>query len=172
MCTLRLAKLLILFVALTSATAFGQQPVIKDTLLDHFAGRWVLQGTIAGSQTTHDVDAEWVLENQYIRLHEVSRERNSEGKPVCEAMVFVAWERASARYVCIWLDNTGVTSPGSIGTAKRSGDELPFLFQTKEGAFHTTFAYLSRTDSWEWRMDDEQNGALQPFARLTLTRQK
>jgi hypothetical protein len=30
-------------------------------LLDHLAGQWILQGTIAGKRTTHDVQVEWVL---------------------------------------------------------------------------------------------------------------
>ncbi len=29
-----------------------------DPLLDHMTGQWVLQGTIAGKQTTHDITAD------------------------------------------------------------------------------------------------------------------
>jgi len=36
--------------------------------------------------------------------------------------------------------------------------------------FHTTFAYDRAAGSWEWRMDGEANGKLEPFARLRLTR--
>lgn len=36
--------------------------------------------------------------------------------------------------------------------------------------FHTTFAYNKESDSWEWRMDGEENGTLRPFARVKLTR--
>ena len=56
-------------------------------LLDHFAGQWVLQGTIAGKQTTHNVQADWVLKREYLRLHEVSREKDAKGDPAYEAMV-------------------------------------------------------------------------------------
>ena len=169
----RLVKALFFFLALpllTGAAAFGQQAGSQDTLLDRLTGKWLLQGTIEGQQTTHDINAKWVLGHQYVRIREVSRDRNSEGKPAYEAIVFVGWEPKTGRYACVWLDNTGVTSEGSIGEAQRNGDELPFLFQTKEGAFHTTFAYLSKSDSWEWRADGEKKGALQPFARLTMTR--
>ena len=32
-----------------------------EHLLDHLTGKWVLTGTSGGSETTHDVDAEWIL---------------------------------------------------------------------------------------------------------------
>jgi hypothetical protein len=36
--------------------------------------------------------------------------------------------------------------------------------------FHTTFVYDSDADTWQWLMDSEENGKLQPFARVKLTR--
>src|SRR5579872_4632366 len=49
------------FLTIGVGLAFGQQPTFHDPLLDHLAGNWVLQGTIAGKETTHDVEAAWVL---------------------------------------------------------------------------------------------------------------
>jgi hypothetical protein len=57
-----------------------------------------------------------------------------------------------------------------MGYAKRSGDEIPFLFKDKDSIFHTVFAYNSKAETWEWRMNSEEKGALQPFARVKLTR--
>ena len=51
----------------------AQQPAAMNAqvqLLDHLAGNWVLQGTIAGKPTTHDVQAEWVLNREYLLLRE------------------------------------------------------------------------------------------------------
>jgi hypothetical protein len=46
------------------------------------------------------------------------------------------------------------------------------VFSIPDGsAFHTTFAYDRATDSWQWRMDAEQKGELQPFARVKLVRE-
>ena len=36
--------------------------------------------------------------------------------------------------------------------------------------FHTTFLYDRNTDTWQWIMDGEENGKLQPFARVKLTK--
>ncbi|MDD5563692.1 MAG: hypothetical protein PHQ91_08250 [Thermoanaerobaculaceae bacterium] len=160
-------------VLLLTAPASAQAPSFRDQLLDRLIGSWVLHGTIAGKETTHDVVAEWVLAHQYVRLHEVSRERNGRGQAEYEALVFLGWDRPSSRYACLWLDSTGGggLSAQAIAYAARRGDEIPFLFKAADGSlFHTTFAYSRSTDSWTWVMDGEEGGKLQPFARVTLKR--
>jgi hypothetical protein len=39
-------------------------------------GHWVMTGTIRRQPTTHDVDAEWVLKREYLRIQEVSRDND------------------------------------------------------------------------------------------------
>jgi len=158
--------------ALVSFSASAQQP-FQDPLLDRLIGKWVLQGTIGGAATTHDIESEWVLGHQYVRLHEVSREKNADGQAAYEAIVFIGWDQPSGTYACLWLDSTGgggISAP-AIGHAQRSGDDMAFTFKVKDGtSFHTTFAYSRSTDSWQWSMDGEEGGKLQPFARVGLTR--
>ncbi len=58
-----------------------------------------------------------------------------------------------------------------IGRGAASGDSIPFLFRyTATTSFHTTFVYDRARDSWQWHMDNDSAGVLQPFARVTLTR--
>ena len=78
---LKLAVLSITLALTGVLPARAQQPAFQDALLDRLAGRWVLTGTIAGKPTTHDVVAEWVMEDQYLRIHEVSRELNPKSEP-------------------------------------------------------------------------------------------
>jgi hypothetical protein len=159
--------------ALVSFSASAQQPPFQDPLLDHMIGKWVLRGTIGGSETTHDIDAQWVLDHQYVRLHEVSREKNAEGRAAYEAIVFIGWDKSSSRYACLWLDSTGGggISARAIAYAKRNGDEIAFLFNGGDGSiFHTTFVYDKGSDTWQWLMDGEEGGKLEPFARVELTR--
>lgn len=146
-----------------SNASFAAPP---DPLLDHMTGHWVLTGTIAGQQTTHDVDAEWILQNRYVRLHEVSRETDASGKPRYEAEVLIGYDAPKQRYACFWFDITGVAAPGSGAVTERVGDTLPFVFKT-EGD-HATFAYQAASDTWTWTIDGEQGGKLVPFARVTL----
>ena len=156
---------------LAAVPARADQPPRDDPLLDHLVGTWVLRGTIAGQSTTHDVVSKWVLGHQYVRLVEVSREKGAKGRPAYEAEVFVGWDQAAGEYACLWLDSTGGDglAPQSIARAKRDGDRLAFLFKDAGGgAFHTTFTYDKTAGTWDWTMDAEQDGKLQPFARVTL----
>jgi hypothetical protein len=158
---------------LLSISVSARPSTFQDPLLDHLTGKWVLRGTIAGRKTTHDIVAEWVLGHQYVRLHEISREKDAKGQPEYEAIVFIGWDQPSSQYACLWLDSTGGGGlmGQAIGHAKRGGDEIAFLFKAGDGSlFHTTFAYTKSTDSWQWLMDGEEKGKLQPFARVKLTR--
>ncbi len=128
---------------------------------------------MAGQKTVHDIDAEWVLAHQYLHLHEVSRDRNAKGEPAYEAMAFIAWDAKKSQYVIAWLDVYGDISPiASIAYSKKNGNELAFVFNDPDGAFHTTFAYDAKSDTWKMDMDATEKGELKPFARTTLTREK
>jgi hypothetical protein len=162
-------------ILLASFSASAQQATFQDSLLDRFVGTWVLQGTIDAKATTHDVVAEWVLGHQYLRFHEVSREKNAQGQAEYEAIVFIGWDQPSSQYACLWLDTTGGggLTGQAIGHAKRGGDKIAFLFKGADGSlFHTTFAYEKSSDTWQWLMDGEEGGKLQPFARVKLTRKQ
>jgi len=154
-----------------ASIASAQTSAPQRELLERMTGRWVLEGTIDGKATTHDVVTNWVLNRQYVQLHEVSREKDPQGRPAYEAFVYLTWEASRGEYSCLWLDSTSNAglSNGVLGRAKPSGDELQLLFKYGDGsAFHTTFAYDRSEDTWQWKMDAEEKGKLVPFARVTL----
>jgi hypothetical protein len=162
-----------ILVVLTSSPVSAQQTTFQDTLLDHFIGNWVLQGTIEGKETTHDVVAEWVLGHQYVQFHEVSREKKSRGEPAYEATVFIGWDQPRGQYACLWLDATSGSGLSNqiIGHATRGGDKIAFVFTFSDSnLFHTTFLYDRGPDTWLWSMDEEENGKWQPFLRMKMTR--
>ncbi len=166
-------RLAILFLLLVTACLplAAQQPTFQDELLDHLTGHWVLRGTIARKATTHDVTAEWVLNHQYLRLHEISREKNAKGLPEYEANVYLGWDEVTHRYLAIWLDVWGGFGKATVGYSPRNGDTLRFLFNDGTSDFHTTFLYDRKAAQWEWQMDNEDHGKLVPFARVKLTRE-
>ena len=141
-------------------------------LLDRFTGHWVLRGTIAHAQTTHDIDAQWVLNNEYVQVHEVSREKDAAGRPHYEALLYIVWDPKVGEYACLWLDTTGVSvfSADGVGRAKPEPDRIPFVFKDADGGIHTTFSYHRATDEWSWTIDNEAKGVLTSFARVKLTR--
>lgn len=158
-----------------AAVSLAQQPATNAPLelLDHLAGQWVLQGTIAGKQTTHNVQADWVLKHEYLRLHEVSQEKDPKGDPAYEAIVFVSWDPKTQQYACLWLDSTagGGLSAQGLAHGKKSGDSIPFLFTVSPSdSIQNTFAYDRATDTWKWPIDDESNGKSERFADVKLSR--
>jgi hypothetical protein len=165
----------ILFVFVGSFSLFAQTTTFQDTLLEKMKGNWILKGTIGGQETTHDVAITWILDHQYLQLHEVSREKYSDGKAAYEALVLIGWDAQLNKYACLWLDVTsgGGLRSNTIAHAERSGNKIPFLFIINEKRiFHTTFIYDKNSGTWQWLMDDEDNGKVEPFARVTLTKDK
>ncbi|MBI3715881.1 MAG: hypothetical protein HY255_07810 [Betaproteobacteria bacterium] len=151
-----------------------QAAPLNDPLLERLAGTWVLRGTIARKQTTHDVVADWMLDHQYLRIHEVSREKNDKGKPQYEAVVLIGWDANTSSYQCLWLDTTGgdgLRAEG-IGQGKRDGDAIPFIFKERDGSisFSNTFSFDKTDDSWSWKMDNIKDGKAIPFGLVKLTR--
>ena len=144
----------------------------SGALMDKLVGRWILTGTIAGQATVHDVEAEWTLQHKYVRITETSREAGDNGAPAYEATIYVGWLESEHRYVCIWLDNTEVASGAITCSAHAARDAIPFEFRDAQGAlsFTNTFAYNRGADTWEWRMDNINNGVAQTFGAVTLRR--
>jgi hypothetical protein len=165
-------------VALVGSVALAQDPATTAAvaLMDKMTGQWVMTGTISNKATTDDVDVEWVLNRQYIRIHEVSREQVAGGGIGYEAWVYLVWDAKKGEYAVLWLDNTAATNfaPEGIGHAKPDGDRIPIVIKDADGAaIHTTFAFDRATDSWTWAIDNvDKAGKASPFARLTLTRKK
>ena len=169
MTALRVVALLLLF----SIPAGAEEHGFQDALLDKMVGKWVMTGTIAGDEITHDLVAEWVLEHYYLRFHEVARGVDSTGTPLYEAIVFIDWDEPSSRYACLWLDSTGGGGIASqvLGYAKPSGDSLPFVFDIGDGGvIYTTFTYRLETDDWKWTIDIEKDEKRGRFAEVVLTR--
>lgn len=153
----------------------AQQTSFQDSLLERMAGNWILTGDIAGQEVTHDIEASWILEHQYFQIHETSHEKDEDGTTAYEALILIGWDSKLDKNVCLWLDITagGGLTPQAFGYGERIEDKIPFLFKAdEESAFHTTFSYDRNTDTWQWIMDGEDNGKLQLFARLKLTRKE
>jgi hypothetical protein len=140
-------------------------------LLDHLTGNWVLTCTLAGKETTHDVDVEWILNHEYLRLHEVSRGRKKDGAADYEAIVFIGWDERRGDISCLWLDSTagGGLSAAGIAHGRPSGSSIPFIFDlTKDTVFLNTFFYDAGNDTWKWNLDSDEAGKREVFGRVTL----
>jgi hypothetical protein len=165
-----LAAFALTLCAPAAASAQDRGNTAASDLLDRLVGHWVLTGTIAGQNIVHDVEASRVLQGNYVRISETSRERNGNGQPQYEATIYIGWLRD--HYVCLWLDNTEVASGEITCAATAAPDAIPFEFRDRQGAlsFVNRFVYHRADDSWEWRMDNIRDGQPVPFARVRLRR--
>ena len=153
---------------------FASESRPSETLLDRLAGRWVLSGKIAGRETTHDISADWTLNHGYLRIHEISREKEPSGEASYEAIIFVSYNAKTGDYTCLWLDSTsneGLNAQG-MGHAKLRESSLPFLFRDPKGeiSFENTFVYDPASDSWKWILDNVEAEKRRPFGRVTLVK--
>ena len=145
------------------------------SLLDHLAGSWQLKGRIAGKQTTHDVQARWVLRHEYLELHEVSREKDGHGEPAYEAIILVSWDPKIHQYACLWLDSTAGGALTSQVTCRATpfGDSIPFVFTiSPSDSIHTTFIYKEASNTWQWLIDNVTDGKSHRFADVELSKAK
>jgi hypothetical protein len=170
---LRKGRLVLVMTIFAPLIAMAQQPPVSSPLLDHLAGKWMMQGTVGKQPTTHDLDAEWVLQHHYLRFHEVSRDKNDKGEPQYDATVFIGWNEKTNQYACVWLDVYGGLTQESIGRATPKENELAFVFTDEHGetSFTNTFTYDPKTNTWENRLDNVVKGEAKPFARFNLTKQ-
>jgi hypothetical protein len=165
-------RLLLVAMTLTPLIAMAQPAPVNSPLLDHLAGKWLIQGTIRNQSATHDFEAQWVLQHHYLRFHEVSREKNDKNEPQYEAIVFIGWNEKTRQYACAWMDVYGGLTTESIGIATPKQNELAFVFTDEHGetTFTNTFVYDSKTNTWEDRLDNVEKGVAKPFARFHLTK--
>jgi len=145
-----------------------------EFLMEKMTGKWIMRGTINDEKVTHDVTVDRILNRQYIRIHEVSREKDASGKPAYEAWIHIAWDKANQEFVVMWLDNTGVTNfpANGVGHGKPAGDRIPFIWKLADGSgIHNTFAYERASNTWSWKIDNlDKSGKSSPFAKVTLKR--
>jgi len=100
--------------ALAVASVGSQAPASDDPWLSRLVGHWRLKGRIAGKDTTHDVEGEWVLNHFYVRLHEVSLEKDAGGQPAYEAIIYVTRDPAPGQYAVskpLTACSTTISSP-------------------------------------------------------------
>jgi hypothetical protein len=156
-----------------SGAAFAQTPAVNSPLLDRLAGKWVSQAEIAGHKSTRDIEGEWVIQHHYLRLREVSREKDAKGNPGYEAMEYFTTGPQQNQIQCVWLD-VFAGGPGltTLGVADPKENDIPFVFKDDKGEINFTneFTYDPKTDSWQSTMNNVDHGKTVPFGTEKLAR--
>lgn len=169
---LKLQRLLMfLFLVCLSLSLQAQHNLASDALLDRLSGKWLLTGLMDGKQVKHDINADWVLGHEYFQIKETSREREADGRPTYEAIVYITFNQSTNQYDCLWLDNTSNAglSNGIIAHAGKEPNKLALVFKFNEHFyFHTTLKYEANQNSWTWLMTSDDNGKKETFANVIM----
>ena len=75
----------------------------SQRFLDKLAGHWNLTQTVRGTTKENKVEADWVLEHQFLRVHM----KDVASPPKYEADVYIGYDKAKNRYVAHWMDTFG-----------------------------------------------------------------
>jgi hypothetical protein len=129
-----------------------------------------MEGQIVGRDAHHEVQAEWVLNGQFLRIHEKTAAGRPASEHSYEAIWFLGYDPTSDRYVLHLLDVFGARFSETIGYGVRDGDSIRFIFEYPDGPFHTTFFWASKAGTWQWLMEQkDKDGKWVQFANLKLT---
>ena len=144
---IRALSFAIIIFAAGASLAQGPSPAAKveDPFLDNLVGHWQITRKIRDRTETNSLDAEWVLQHRFVRLHM----KDVADPPKYEAIVMVGYDPGKQRYVAHWTDNFGAQYSG-VGYGKRAGNSIEFDFAGDDGHFYNTFTW--NPDSGAWRM--------------------
>jgi hypothetical protein len=150
----------------------GPNRPLQDDLLDNLEGQWKLKGDIVGHPGDADLEAAWVLNHQFLRIHEKGLSVIP-GRRLYEAEVYVGYDNASERYVIHWLDIYGGRFSETLGYGTRAGSTIKFVFEYPDGPFHNTFTWNPQDKTWRFLLEQKNaTGKWGVFADRTATRVK
>jgi hypothetical protein len=133
------------------STANAQDPkrAAGDAFLDNLVGRWDIERKIRGAVAHNSLDAEWVLQHRFVRLHM----KDVAEPPKYEAIVLIGFDPAAGRYVAHWTDTFGAQY-AAIGYGKRSGESVEFAFQYPDAPFYNTFTWDPAKRTWKMLLEN------------------
>jgi hypothetical protein len=162
-----LAVLVLLQVASSAQGSAGW----PDNLVDRMAGTWKSQGQVMEREAHHEVQAEWVLNHQYLRIQEKTAAGAPDTERRYEAIWYLGYDSVSERYVLLLMDVFGARFSETLGYGVREGNQIRFTFEYPDGPFHTIFRWNPDSDTWEWLMEQkDKNGKWTSFADLKLSK--
>jgi hypothetical protein len=144
--------------------------VLHDDLLDKMVGEWQLTGKYEGQPINHAVQVRWVLNHQFLEIHEKDLNPMKGDDVAYEALVYLGYQTSHARYVAHWLDVFGQGGE-TLGYGERAGAAIQFDFGYTGQPWVTTFRWNVAADSWQWLMQTKTpQGQWHETANMTLAR--
>jgi hypothetical protein len=144
-----------------------------DDLLDHLVGKWDVTSIAHGFSSTAIINAEWVLNHQYLHVHFKGNEVIPWFGVPMEFEYFISYNHIGKRYVVQGISVIGVDDFEGFCYASRNANELR-LIQDENKETETriiqVFVWQPSGNSWVIQSRRETKGVEgEPFLDMKLT---
>jgi hypothetical protein len=170
---MNIAKRISFFILLFSATLFGSVLFAQnskdtadgrfhDDFLNHLVGKWDVSLSAHGSDFTMVLEADWVMNHQYLHIHEKSREIVPWIGAPFESEFFIGYNHEHTRYVVHEMTVFGDDGPyEGFCYAYRSNNEIKLIKKWEANSDTVTiqrFVWEPISTSWHIEMRLEVAG--------------
>jgi hypothetical protein len=160
---------LLLFLVSVASSSWAQTDEWHDDLANHLSGSWKVSGQVMGHEAHHEIEAEWTLNHQFLKIHERTAATAPASERRYEALWFLGYDAVSERYVLHLIDIFGGRYSETLGYGARNGNEIRFVFEYPDGPFHTIFRWSPEHATWQWLLEHkDKEGKWATFADLEL----
>ena len=151
--------LITVFISLTTIGQNSENAAdgrFHDTLLNHFVGKWIVSGTVHGQEFKNiDLQVEWVLNHQFLQIHEKSRDIVPWLQTFYESLLFIGYDQPNNRYVAHLMNVMGGDNQlAYLLFGKRANNEINLVSQftdSASGSFDSeSFIWQPESKSWHW----------------------
>ncbi len=157
--------LLLLVPGATSAQ--GQSAVFRDDLLDHLVGEWDATGFVHGAPSNQTFKAEWVLNHQFLRVTEKSKENAAGHGFPFEGVFYFGYDNTGKHY-SVHLMTVWGAHADSLGVGERKGNEVKIVFSYGNDSVANRFIWQPDAKKWHIVVQDGKSER-PPYVDLEAT---
>ena len=176
-----IVTMLIIISALHTSPTFAQNTAdtldgrFHDELLDHLVGKWNVTSVAHGDSSTAVIEAEWVLDHQFLHYHFMGNETIPRIGVPMEFECFIGYNHINKRYVILGMSIFGVDYFEGFSYGSRDGNEIKVVQKANNEADGTNiqrYIWEPTTNSWTILSRPEEKGKEgEVFLEMKLVRQ-
>ena len=160
--------LLFALLAVCDGAIAQEQRTFHDDLLNHLVGKWNVTGTVHGNASRQIIEANWVLNHQFLRVTERTIE-NVEGETYpYEGVYYVGYDKTGNRYVVHLMSVWGADAD-ALGIGRRIDNTIRVVFPYNYGSIANDFIWQPESLQWRILIKGEKSNE-QPYVDLVLTK--
>src|SRR5882724_341574 len=132
-----------------------------DDLLNNFVGKWTVSGIVLGAPFKNlKLEAQWIMNHQYLQIHEIGTDTIPWFKRPWEAMFLIGYNQNDKRYVFYEFTIRGVAEPyEGFSYATRSGNQFKISSKMRsDEIIKQYFTWEPASKSWHLETRLEKAG--------------